>query len=69
MDSINIANRERLYGEPVPCYPGFYQINLRTEVDSNYLDEVEKILDKNGFTEVLIYDRSNKLVRGNVGSM
>ena len=69
MDSINNANKERFLSKPVPCYPGYYQINLITEIDPSYLDEVEQVLKKNGFIEVLVYNKNNELVRGNVGSM
>lgn len=40
MDSINNANKGRLWGKPVPCYPGYYKINLMTEIDSSKIENI-----------------------------
>ena len=68
VDSFNAKYGGISCARPVPCYPGYFQVDLKVVVDSVIVNYFDRIL-KERYVEVLIYDKSKKLIRGCVGSM
>lgn len=68
VDALNVKYGGIMLAKPIPCYPGYFQIDLKVEVDSVIINYFDRIL-RERYVEVLIYDKSKKLIRGNVGSM
>ena len=69
IDKINTQHSGTLTVEQVPCYPGYLQVNCKAAVTNELLDEIDASARKLDWIEVLVYDKDNKLIRGNKGSM
>ncbi|WP_128396931.1 hypothetical protein [Botryobacter ruber] len=69
IQSVNTHYAESLELQQVPCYPNYAQITLKKEVNAKTLDSLDVELRRYDFTEVLVYNQNNKLIRGNTGSM
>ncbi|MES2733753.1 MAG: hypothetical protein V4714_18550 [Bacteroidota bacterium] len=69
IDRINKQHSNKLSVTQVPCYPGYFQINCKSSVSSELLDEIDSSARKLDWNEILVYDKENKLIRGNTGSM
>lgn len=69
IDSLNLVYLNRLIIKQVPCYPGYIQANLKTDVSKEILDNIEIACRKYQWIEFLVYDKNGSLIRGNVGSM
>lgn len=50
MDSLNIAYKDLFIGQPVPCYPGYYELRLKTDIDSTMLVYLDSIFKKKDIT-------------------
>jgi hypothetical protein len=70
LDAVNVKYANRLVIKQIPCYSGYIQTNLKTDVSNAVLDSIEKACKDNQWTlEFIVYDKDGKLIRGNVGSM
>jgi hypothetical protein len=69
IDSLNVFYTNRLIIKQVPCYPGYIQANLQTDISKEILDTIEGSCRENQWIEFLVYDKDGKLIRGNTGSM
>ena len=69
IDSLNVFYANRLVIKQVPCYPGYIQANLKTDITKEILDSIEVACKENQWAEFLVYDKEGNLIRGNTGSM
>jgi hypothetical protein len=69
IDRVNQQYAGKLTVEQVPCYPGYLQVNCKTSVADELLDEIASSARKLDWIEMLVYDKNNKLIRGETGSM
>ena len=53
-DSINDKYGNAMHAQPVPCYPGYFQIDLKVDFDSLTVNYFEKMLKRSKYDEVLI---------------
>jgi hypothetical protein len=69
IDRINKQYSGKLTIQQVPCYPGYLQVNCSTPITSKELNEIEFEAGHLNWYEILVYDKNNKLIRGNTNSM
>ena len=70
IDSVNAVYEDRLVLSQVPCYPGYLRIDLKTNIEAKDLDSLETAYNKLfGFSELLVYNQGENLIRGSTGSM
>jgi len=69
IDRMNKEYSDKLTLEQVPCYPGYLQVRCKTGVPDGILDKIESSARKLDWIEMLVYDKDNKLIRGDTGSM
>ena len=69
MDSLNSVYKDVFVGKPTPCFPGYYELHLKTELDSTTMMYLDRLLQSKGYVELLVYDVDGALVWGNNESM
>ena len=69
MDSLNSVYQDVFVGQPTLCYPGYYELHIKTELDSTRLLHLDSLLKTKGYIELLVYDTDGELIWGDAGSM
>jgi hypothetical protein len=69
IDLINQRYSNALTIKQVPCYPGYLQVDCKTSVPGELLDKTGSSARKLNWIEILVYDKNDKLIRGETGSM
>ena len=69
MDSLNMVYQNEFIGNTTPCYPGYYELHLKTDLDSTRLLYLDSLLKTKGYIELLVYDVDGELIWGDTGSM
>lgn len=68
-DSLNVAFKDSLVIDAMPCYPGFTEAHLKMDIDSVRIEAIWKIVQEEGFVDLFVYDKDGNLIRGNPGGL
>ena len=68
-DSLNQKYKDILVASAVPCFPNYFQINLKKEVDQTTIDHLYITIKNKSYIQVLIYNSTNQLIKGSTVSM